>query len=71
MMSTNLAFLSAQLLNIIILAVWVILGLAALFDIRKQSLQPLPKAIWVALILLVPALGALAYWIVRPTGNPS
>ena len=61
----------AQGLNLIILALWLVLAILALFDIRKRHLPPLPQAIWVALILLIPLLGALAYWIVRPTGQPA
>ncbi|MEY2819841.1 MAG: PLDc N-terminal domain-containing protein [Chloroflexota bacterium] len=45
------------------------LPISALIDLGKKKLDTLAAAIWALTICLVPLLGALAYWIVRPSSE--
>ncbi len=69
----NLGYLLVLLLNVILLAGWIILAIVALFQLRVRSLNDTAKVIWVTVILLVPIFGAIAFWIIRPglPGNES
>ncbi len=58
----NLGFLEIQLL---VCGVWPLLSLAALVGLRRSHHTGITKVLWTALILAVPILGALAYFIVR------
>jgi type III secretory pathway component EscS len=55
-----------QVVNIALLIGWIVLGIVALLQLRRRQLPPMIQLIWVALILLVPFFGALAFLIVRP-----
>jgi hypothetical protein len=52
--------------NLFLIGGWLILALFALFQLRHHELPETARAIWAALILLVPIVGALAFWIVKP-----
>lgn len=59
----------AQIVNIFVLLfllIWPILSIRALFALRKRRLGETPRVLWVMVIVLVPVLGALAFWIVGP-----
>jgi uncharacterized membrane protein YhaH (DUF805 family) len=58
--------LAAQLVNIALVSLWIVLALMALRRLRGTQLPDLARAIWAALIVLVPLLGALAFLIARP-----
>lgn len=45
---------------------WPLLAIATLFSLRNAGLPPLPQVLWALVIVVVPLLGAIAYWIVRP-----
>lgn len=45
---------------------WLGLSIAALFMLRKRRLGDTARALWAILIVLVPVLGAIAFWIVSP-----
>jgi hypothetical protein len=60
----NVGFLLVQLLSVILL---IGLPIISLFDLSKKKLSGAPLAIWALIICVVPLLGALAYWIVKPT----
>ncbi|MBI4762754.1 MAG: transcriptional regulator [Chloroflexota bacterium] len=62
----NVGFLLVQLLSIILL---IGLPIISLIDLSKKKLSGAPLAIWALLICAVPILGALAYWIVKPTAE--
>jgi hypothetical protein len=57
------------LLAIQIFFVLVMLGLPiiSLADLARKKLTGTPLAIWVLVICVVPLLGSLAYWIIKPT----
>ncbi len=55
-------------LNCAILAGWPLLALLALFSLRGRGLTGMTQAVWVLIIVAVPFLGALPYFILLP-GN--
>ena len=55
--------------NVGLLLGWLVLTVLALLGLRGRGLSGTPLALWVLLILAVPILGPLAFWIVRPTGG--
>lgn len=58
-------FLS-QTINLIITLAWLTLMGLALVRLRRLSLSEEAKALWAGLIVIVPFLGALAFWLVAP-----
>jgi len=48
---------------------WIGLGIFSLFSLRNRKLTGITLAVWVLVICSVPVLGALAYWIVQPSGE--
>lgn len=65
-MGINLDFLKIQLL---VCGVWPLLSLAAWVGLRRSHQTGITKVLWTALILAVPILGALAFFIVSSNGN--
>lgn len=55
-----------QLLNILALFVWIALSVFALLQLRHRHMPETMRWLWVALILLMPIAGALAFLVVRP-----
>jgi len=41
----------------------------SLIDLGKKKLSGIPLAIWVLVICIVPVIGSLAYWIIKPTAE--
>ena len=62
----NWALLLAQVINVLLICAWVVMAIIALRELRRRSLPPLARAIWAAIIVLMPLLGALAFFIARP-----
>lgn len=62
----NVPFLLAQLVSIGILCGWPILSFAALFRLRGRPLSQTALALWALIVLAVPLLGALAFFILDP-----
>jgi hypothetical protein len=54
------------LLNMALVAAWIVLAVLALVQLRRINLNETTRAIWAALVVVVPILGAIAFWIVRP-----
>jgi hypothetical protein len=63
--------ISAGLLLIQAIPVILFIGLPiiALIDLAKKKMSAAPLALWVLIICAIPVLGALAYWIVKPTAE--
>lgn len=59
-------FFLITLLNLLLLLAWPGLAIAALFGLRKSRLPETARALWALLITVLPVLGPLAFWIVRP-----
>jgi hypothetical protein len=45
---------------------WIALGVYTLLALKAVHLNETARAIWALVIVLVPVLGAVAYWLVRP-----
>jgi hypothetical protein len=45
------------------------LPIFSLFDLRKKKLESTALGIWVLVICVVPFIGSLAYWIIKPTSE--
>jgi len=56
-----------QVFIFLLLIGWIIASIVALFALRGAKLSSIAKALWVLIILGVPVLGVIAYFIVRPT----
>ncbi len=68
----NVGLLAAQIFNILLLITWIALALWALFRLRREQMSDTVQVVWAAIILLVPVVGAVAFFIVRPPrGRPS
>ena len=63
--------INGWLLLIQFVSVGVTIGLpvVSLIDLARKRLTGAPLAIWALLICGVPILGAVAYWIVKPTAE--
>lgn len=59
-------FLS-QAINLLVTLAWLVLLGFALRSLRYRALSDAAKALWAGLILLIPFLGAIAFWIVVPS----
>lgn len=55
-----------QTLNLLVTVVWVILMGAALVRLRRLSISEEAKVLWAGLIVILPFLGAIAFWVVAP-----
>lgn len=69
MLGVNLTTWLFQIVNFLILAGWIILTIVALTRLRRCQLDETARVLWVIVIVLVPLMGALAFFIVRP-GKP-
>lgn len=52
--------------ELLVLGLWPILSLVALFALRQRPVTGLAQAIWALLIIVIPILGPLAFFIVQP-----
>jgi hypothetical protein len=52
--------------ELLIVFLWPVLSLIALFMLRGRALPATAQAIWALLIVAVPVLGSLAFFIVMP-----
>jgi hypothetical protein len=54
-----------------VLIVILLLGLPiiSLIDLARRKLTGIPLAIWAVFIVVVPVMGSIAYWIIRPSGE--
>jgi hypothetical protein len=60
---------SELLVEALILILFVGLPIISLIDLARRKLAGLPLAIWALLICVVPLMGSVAYWIIRPSGE--
>ena len=56
-------------IQFIFMALMLGLPVISLIDLSRKKLTGTPLAIWVLVICVVPVLGSLAYWIVKPTAE--
>lgn len=50
-------------------ALFIGLPLISLIDLAKKKLTGTALAIWVLVICVAPVIGAVAYWIIKPTAE--
>lgn len=62
----NVRFLVFQMLNCLVLLAWLGLSIAALLGLRKKSMDETARVLWTLVILAIPIMGAVAFWIVTP-----
>lgn len=62
----NTGLLLIQLIPVIL---FIGLPVISLVDLAKKKMSGTPLAVWALIICVVPLLGALAYWIIRPTAE--
>jgi hypothetical protein len=62
-------FRMMQAANFLILAGWLVLAIAALMRLRHCQLDEIARVLWVIIIVLMPFVGALAFFIACP-GHP-
>ena len=62
----NASFLFVQA---IIAILFIGLPIIALIDLARKRMSGTPLALWVLIICAVPLVGAIAYWIVKPTAE--
>ncbi|MEJ2302968.1 MAG: PLDc N-terminal domain-containing protein [Anaerolineales bacterium] len=66
----NWGYLLVTIFNLILLLGWPLFAILTLLQLRRRDIPEVARAIWVALIIIVPYLGALAYWLVKPGERP-
>jgi putative copper export protein len=59
-------FLFTQIFNLLLVLVWLGLVVYALLALRRRTLNATAKALWALIILAIPVLGAVAFFIVQP-----
>ena len=57
------------LIQAIPVVLFIGLPIIALIDLAKKKMTGTPLALWVLIICAIPALGAIAYWIIKPTAE--
>lgn len=55
-----------QVFIFLLLIGWIVASIVALLALRNVKLSSIAKALWVLIILGIPVLGVIAYFIVRP-----
>jgi hypothetical protein len=69
MLGINFGLLVTQLVSFLLIGGYPILSLIALFALRRNHLTGTNQVLWALLIVAIPFLGALAFFIVKPTEN--
>ncbi len=62
----SFAHVLMQVFIFLLLIGWIVASIVALFALRNVKLSSIAKALWVLIILGIPVLGVIAYFIVRP-----
>lgn len=62
----SFAHVLMQVFIFLLLIGWVVASIVALFALRNVKLSSIAKALWVLIILGIPVLGVIAYFIIKP-----
>jgi hypothetical protein len=54
---------------VIVLMLFLGLPIITLIDLARKKMTGTPLAIWVLIICIVPMIGSIAYWIVKPAAE--
>lgn len=65
-MGFNPGFIIVQIINLALILAWLVLVLIALFSLKRRNLSPTAKGIWALVIMIVPLMGAISFFIVQP-----
>jgi len=65
-LGTNWGYLLVMIANLSLLLGWPLLAILALLRLRRRELPEVARAIWAAIILVVPIFGAISFWLVQP-----
>ncbi len=57
--------------ELFIILLWPVLSLVALFALRGRPLSTTAQALWAFMIIAIPVLGSLAFFIVMPSEHPA
>jgi len=60
-----------MIIEVLIFGIYPLLSIVALFALRQNRLTGITQVLWAFLIVVVPLLGALAFFIVNPSENTS
>ena len=63
------SFVLVQLFSLLLILAWIGLVIFALFNLKNRKLTALVKVLWVMIIVTVPLLGVIGYFIVQPTDD--
>jgi hypothetical protein len=55
-----------MIFNFSLLLGWPLLAILAILQLRQRELPEVARAVWAAIILVVPLFGAIAFWLVQP-----
>jgi hypothetical protein len=55
--------------QVIVIMLLFALPVLSLIDLARRKLTGIPLAIWAVFIVVVPVMGSIAYWIIRPTAE--
>ena len=68
-MAIDITLMLLQILNMALLVAWIVLAIWALWRLRKEEMSDTAQVIWTVVILLIPILGAVAFFIVRSSSR--
>jgi hypothetical protein len=60
---------SELIVEALIIILFFGLPIISLIDLAKRKLTGIPLAIWSVFIVVVPLMGSIAYWIIRPSAE--
>ena len=60
---------SILIINLLLVGSWPLFSIIALFGLRRSHLKGTNQVLWTLLVVAVPVLGALAFFIVKPNGD--
>jgi hypothetical protein len=63
----SFGFVLVQLFSLLLVLAWIGLVIFALFNLKNRKLSALVKALWALIMVAVPILGLIAYFIVQPS----
>jgi hypothetical protein len=56
--------------NFLILAVWLVVTIVPLLRLRSVDLDDIARVLWAMMIILLPFMGTLAFFLVSPGDEP-
>ncbi|NOK61980.1 MAG: hypothetical protein GFH27_549289n326 [Chloroflexi bacterium AL-W] len=62
----NYTLLVLQIMNITIIIMWIVLAIRAFNQMRHRVFSDMAHILWVAVIIFIPILGALAFLMTKP-----